>query len=91
MSLVPKLKHNSVKKHYRIVIEFDLDCPDESYKLVTHERKGLSHDLMAYPLSRQHLTIYSQDHHRIGRFRRKPINIKSTFESPDEYWDDYNI
>jgi hypothetical protein len=85
MSLVPEIKKaTSVKQHYRIVVDFDLDCPDINYKLVTHERKGLSKDLIGYSLSCQRLTVFSSRHPREARFRRKPESIKCYFESQDE-------
>ena len=43
-----RLQATSVKKTYRIVATFDLDVPDENYMLVTHEREGLSRDLVGY-------------------------------------------
>lgn len=77
----------SVKKKYRIIVDFELDVPDEHYMLVTHERKGLSHDLIAYPLSCQRLTVYSLLHPKEGRFRRRPENVKCVFERTDENLD----
>lgn len=81
------IKPKSVKKTYRITATFDLDVPDESYMLVTHEREGLSKDLVGYSLSCQRLTVYSIDHPKVGRFRRKPENIRCTFERCDENLD----
>jgi hypothetical protein len=81
------LQATSVKKTYKIVATFDLDVPDENYMLVTHEREGLSKDLIGYSLSCQRLTVYSSHHPKIGRFRRKPENIKCVFERCDENLD----
>ena len=81
------LQPTSVKKTYKITATFELDVPDEHYMLVTHERQGLSRDLVGYPLSCQRLTVYSSEHPKIGRFRRKPENIKCTFERCDENLD----
>lgn len=81
------LQPTSVKKTYKITATFELDVPDEHYMLVTHERQGLSRDLVGYPLSCQRLTVYSSQHPKIGRFRRKPENIKCTFERCDENLD----
>jgi hypothetical protein len=81
------LQPKSVKKTYRIVATFELDVPDEHYMLVTHEREGLSRDLVGYALSCQRLTVYSSQHPKIGRFRRKPENIKCVFERCDENLD----
>lgn len=81
------LQATSVKKTYRIVAKFDLDVPDENYMLVTHERDGLSRDLVGYALSCQRLTVYSSQHPKIGRFRRKPESIKCVFERCDENLD----
>ncbi len=78
---------NSVKKRYRIITEFDLDVPDENYMLVTHEREGLSKNLIGYSLQCQRLTVYSLIHPKEGRFRRKPENIKCIFERTDENLD----
>ena len=68
-----QIQPNSVKKTYRIITTFDLDVPDENYMLVTHEREGLSRDLIGYALSCQRLTVYSSLHPKIARFRRKQI------------------
>lgn len=84
------LQAKSIKKHYRIIVEFELDVPDENYVLVEHERKGLSKDLCGYALSCQRLTIYSKDHPKVGRFRRKPENIKAHFDNQEEFLD-YSI
>lgn len=81
------LQPTSVKKTYKITATFELDVPDEHYMLVTHERQGLSRDLVGYPLSCQRLTVYSSQHPKIGRFRRKPENIRCTFERCDENLD----
>lgn len=81
------LQPTSVKKTYKITATFELDVPDENYMLVTHERQGLSRDLVGYPLSCQRLTVYSSEHPKIGRFRRKPENIRCTFERCDENLD----
>lgn len=81
------LQPKSVKKTYKITATFELDVPDENYMLVTHERQGLSRDLVGYPLSCQRLTVYSSEHPKIGRFRRKPENIRCTFERCDENLD----
>jgi hypothetical protein len=78
---------NSVKKKYRIITEFELDVPDEHYMLVTHEREGLSKNLIGYSLKCQRLTVYSLLHPREGRFRRRPENVKSVFERCDENLD----
>ena len=85
-----QIQPNSVKKTYRIITTFDLDVPDENYMLVTHEREGLSRDLIGYALSCQRLTVYNSLHPKIGRFRRKPENIKCVFERCDEN-PDYSI
>ena len=84
------LQPTSIKKHYRIIVDFELDVPDESYVLVEHERKGLSRDLCGYALSCQRLTVYSKDHPKVGRFRRKPENIKTYFDNQEEFID-YSI
>jgi len=78
---------NSVKKKYRIITEFELDVPDENYMLVTHEREGLSKNLIGYSLQCQRLTVYSLEHPKEGRFRRRPENVKCIFERPDENLD----
>lgn len=77
----------SIKKKYRIITEFDLDVPDDNYVLVTHEREGLSKNLIGYSLQCQRLTVYSLSHPREGRFRRRPENVKSVFERCDEHLD----
>jgi hypothetical protein len=84
------LQPKSVKKTYRIITTFELDVPDENYMLVKHEREGLSNDLIGYSLSCQRLTVYSSVHPKIGRFARKPKNIKCIFERCDEN-PDYSI
>jgi hypothetical protein len=81
------LQPKSIKKTYRIITTFELDVPDENYILVKHEREGISKDLIGYALSCQRLTVHSTVHPKIGRFRRKPENIKCIFERCDENTD----
>lgn len=81
------LKSTSIKQHYRIIVDFDLDVPNASYKIVEHEYNGLAKDLCAYSIKCQRLTIYSRDHPRIGRFRRRPENVVAHFDRTDEYLD----